>query len=85
MSLPIPAVIRDYIFLPSGEAVRALEVTIGTAIVETAYKDDWSQLGNWKVYAIGLVVAGITAGVAALKDMLPGKTSSTIRGAFKRR
>lgn len=64
-------VIRSYNFVPSGEAVRAIEVAVVTAMVWSASQQDFSQLANWRVWAGAIALAGVQAGIGAIKGMLP--------------
>ncbi len=64
-------VLRDYDFIPSGEAVRAVEVTVATAVVWSLSQQDLTTLGNWRAWLGSAACAGLIAGIAAIKGLLP--------------
>lgn len=66
--------IRNYVFVPSGETIRAVEVTVGTAVAKVAVTLDWTQFGNWHTYATALGTAGIVSLVAFVKGKLPSES-----------
>lgn len=63
--------IRNYVFVPSGEAMRGLEVAVATAVVNAVYKTDLTQLGNWRTWAMGIGLAAVVEAVAYIKGKLP--------------
>ena len=63
--------IRNYVFVPSGEAIRGLEVAIGTAIVEQL--SGVSDLTSWRTYLVAVITAAAVAGIAYIKGRLPAK------------
>lgn len=62
--------IKEYVFIPSGETVRALEITAITEVVNIAYKTDLATVTNWKSWAISLAVGVATAVIAAAKGKI---------------
>jgi len=67
----IPRIIRNYVWVPSGEAVRGLEVAVASEIVQVIYRTDLAAVTNPKTWALSVGLAAMTAAVAYIKGKLP--------------
>lgn len=71
MSFLVPKAVKDYVFVPSGEAIRGFEITVLWAVVNSIKTEDLSNLGEWRTWATGVGLAALVAGLAYIKGKLP--------------
>lgn len=63
--------IRNYTFVPSGEAIRGAETAVIWTVVRLAVTQDWTVYANWKTYLGALLAAAIVALVGYVKGRIP--------------
>ena len=71
----IPTVISSYVFKPSGEAVRGLELVIITVVLQQL--SGIESVTDWQSWIRGVVIAVVLAAVAYAKGLLPSPTTPT--------
>lgn len=69
----IPNVVSSYVWKPSGEAIRGLELVIITVVLQQL--SGIESVTDWKSYAGGVAVAVVLAVVAFIKGQLPPATT----------
>lgn len=61
---------RNYIFVPSGEVIRGLEIAVITGAIQVAIGLNWDKLESWRTYVIAIAAGAITAGLAYIKGKI---------------
>ena len=73
MNFLLPDVVREYIWKPYGEAIRAAETAVTWTVVRLAVTQDWTVYSNYRTYLGALLAAGIVALVGFIKGRIPAK------------
>jgi len=63
--------VRSYVFNLKGESLRAVIIAVIGAVAFSAYHTDFTTMTDWKGWALGLVVAGGNAAIAAIMGQVP--------------
>lgn len=62
---------RNYVWVPSGEIVRGVEVTALGAAIQVVLSTDPGKLADPDVWGVAALVGGALAGLEYLKGKLP--------------